>query len=229
MSQRTTNARNDFAESDGNSSQGLSLSALFLTFLVMMTFVLNACATMKIPDYPKSSVSALRNAMTNNGLSIAVQPVTKKDDLEKYFGRDLYALKIVPLYIVAENTSSTSSFLLSKDKVSLQNKNTQGGLKEGARTDKSTSGEASLLAGALLVSFPLELIGSKLISDAEVVRHNMAAKEMQTHTVSPGKSVDGFIYFKLPDEVKTLENWYILIEAKELGSGTTHQFSFPAK
>ena len=232
MSQK--DAKCHFVNSNRNTPRN-SISPLFRFMCIFIAVLsLHACTTMKIPDYPKSSVNSLPNSITIDGLTIAVQPVTNKEDLEKYFGTDLYSLKIVPIYIVAENANATSSFLLSKEKVSLQNKKVTSSLTEGARTKgKSATGEgmeiASLVFAGGLAGLALERVGMKMVSDAEVVKCNLGAKEMQTRTVSPGKSVDGFVYFKLPDEGGGLENWIILIEAKELGSGTIHQFKFPAQ
>lgn len=208
--------------------------ALRLSFILMTTFAFHGCATMQIPDYPKTPVSSYSNATTKNELCIAVHAMTEKKDLKQYFGTDLSALKIVPIYIVAENRSPSSSFLLLKDHVSLQNKSTQDGLKQADRTGtgESLGGEVAVVTGsaALLVVpvlAPLLLFpGFKAISDAEVVKHNLAAKELQTRTISPGKSVDGFVYFKLPDESGPLRNWYISIQARELGGSTSHQFTF---
>jgi hypothetical protein len=197
--------------------------------IIAFLLVLQGCATLSLPDYPKGTTASYSNAATINDLCVAVQPITKKADLEKYFGTNLNDIGIVPIYIISENRNSQTSFIISKDRVSLFNdKNT---LDQGARTEESTAGRAVSLIGAALVSLPLLFIGPKMISDAEIIKHNLVRKELQTRTVSPGKSVDGFVYFKLPESSSAdrLKDWRISLEAMELGSNIGRNFTFPAE
>ena len=68
------------------------------------------------------------------------------------------------------------------------------------------------------------MVGSQAGSDATVIKQNLASKALETRTVSPGKSVNGFVYFNLPDEKVSLVDWSISLHVKELGSDSVHQF-----
>jgi len=199
-----------------------------LSLLLTICFVSYGCTTMKIPDYPKTDVASFGNALTKNDLCIAVRAITNKEDLERYFGADLSKLKILPVYVVADNKSVSTSFLLSKDHILLQHKKTGDNVQKGAApaTGHSTGGEVAAVIGTATLSLPLLFVGLKAISDATVVKQNLAAKALQTRTVSPGKSVDGFVYFTLPKETIPLAEWSISVHVKELGSDSKHQFVF---
>ena len=139
----------------------------------------------------------------------------------------------MPIHIFAENRNSSSSFLLSKDHVCLKNKSTTGSLNQGARTEgeeASAGGHILVGAGAVLV-FALPVLspillfpGIKMLSDAEVIKCNLVTKELQTKTVSPGKSVEGFVYFKLPTDSTSLKDWYLLIKATDITRRVSHEF-----
>lgn len=209
-------------KTDGRSKPWLAVFWL----CVMLCITSYGCATMQIPDYPKPSSNALKREKSINNLNIAIHPITDKQELEQYFGTDLSEAQILPVYVLADNKSSSSSFLLSKDYIALQQKKTSYRLKtdSGSVTGRSQVGEIVALTGAALVSIPLLFGGIKAISNAEVVKQNLAAKALQTRTVSPGKSVDGFVYFKLPDKTTPLADWAILLDVKELGNNSMHEF-----
>lgn len=203
--------------------------------VLTMLFILQGCTTMKIPDYPQSTIASIPKAETVNDLTVAAKPFTNKNDLEKYFGTNLIDYGIVPVYIITENRNRQTSFVISKDRVSLTNKSET--LTQGARTDESTSGNALFIAGAAtfilspIAGVPMMFIGPKLTSDAEKIKQNMAKKELQSRTVSPGKTVDGFVYFKFSDGEPSnlLKECKITLQAMELGSNTIHQFTFPVE
>ena len=68
-----------------------------------------------------------------------------------------------------------------------------------------------------------------MASNASAVQHSFAMKELRAKTVSPGKSTEGFVYFKLPDELNDSELWVVRVEAKKLGTKKTVDFAFNIK
>jgi hypothetical protein len=198
-----------------------------LSLLLMICIGSYGCAPMQIPDYPKITAGSFRNATTKQDLSIAVRAMTDKKELEQYFGTDLSALKVLPVYVVAENRSLSTSFLLSKDNISLEHKVARDRIRQGSDSvaGESRGGTAVAVVGVATLSPLLLLAGAKAISDATVVKQNLASKALETRTVSPGKSVDGFVYFTLPDGKVPLLDWSISLHVKELGD-SVHQFVF---
>ncbi len=65
-----------------------------------------------------------------------------------------------------------------------------------------------------------------MISDAEVIKHNLAVKELQNRTISPGKTIQGFVYFQLRKEAQSLRDWTILVEAIEINTNNVNTFEF---
>ena len=193
--------------------------------LYMMCTSLYGCSTMQIPDYPQVAAASLVNAATKEGLCIGARALTNKADLEQYFGTDLTELKVLPVYIVAENTNLSTSFLLSKDQVSLVHAKTGDTAASGdsAVTGDSTAAVVYTVLGTIttpLLVFP----AMKANSDATVIKHNILVKALQTRTISPGKSVNGFLYFTLPGEMTSIANWAVSLRVKELGCDLTHDF-----
>jgi hypothetical protein len=92
----------------------------------------------------------------------------------------------------------------------------------------SAAGAAAVSTGAAaLLSAPvLQFAGKKRISDAEVIKHNLAVKELQTRTISPGKSIQGFVYFQVPKEAHPLRDWAILVKVVEINTSNVLSFEF---
>jgi hypothetical protein len=198
-----------------------------LSSLLVMCSAFYGCTTLQMPDYPKTAANSLKNATTKNDLCIAVRAITDKNDLDQYFGADLIAdNNVLPVYVVAENRNPSTSFLLFKDHIALQHKQTGEDGKRGYDpvTGRSIGGEITSLVGA--GGLVLLFAGQKAQSNAAVIKQNIVSKELQTRTISPGKSVDGFVYFTLPDKKFSLADWSVSLDAKELGSNYVHQFLF---
>lgn len=199
--------------------------------VILLTIVLTSCATMKIPDYPKTPVDTYNNMMIKDGLHLSAQAMTDKADLKKYFGTDLFAHNIVPIHLIAENKSQSSSFVIAKDRMSFKHRSKMDSLTTGGQVDgKSSGGEAAIIGGSVsLIVAPvlapvLIFSGFKAVSNSEVVKHNFAVKELQARTISPGKSIDGFVYFSFPEDYGSLKNWQLLVQVINLGNKGTQEF-----
>lgn len=204
-------------------------------FLICI-LLFQACSTLKVQDYPKGTTTSTAKAITLKNLSIATKPITDKDELDNYFGTNLLELGIVPIYVISENKSSEASFVISKDGVLL--KSTANDITQGVKTDdQSATGKTLGIVGAssfiltpvggLFVGLPMIYYGSKLKSDAVIIKQNIVKKQLQTRTVSPGKTVDGFVYFQFPDResINRLSEFSISIEILEIGSNELVTFT----
>ncbi|GEM_PF-4291467 len=96
-------------------------ASLLCTLLSLAFFT--GCATMRLPDYEASSSSSYKHVNTQNKLSLAINPLTDKQEIEKYFGMDLLSANTLPILVIAENNNPVSSFIISKDRIFLRNKN----------------------------------------------------------------------------------------------------------
>lgn len=201
------------------------LEILHFALGVVLTMCIGSygCAMMQLPDYPKTSPSTFNNAKTEGNLCVATRALTNTDDLKQYFGADLYKDKILPVYITVENKSKSSSFLVSSDSISVQHNKSSDNMAKGhgSVSGVSSTGNVLQVFGGLSGAF-----GVKLTSDATVVKENLASKALYSHTVSPGKSVDGFVYFTMPNDRTPLADLTLAVQVKELGSDVMHQFIF---
>ena len=196
--------------------------------LIVTLITLNGCATMEIPAYVSQSTNNYPEHDVKDGLVVAVHPLTDKKEMKKYFGFDLIKANILAIFIKAENQTADQSFLITKDKVIVGQ--AQANMKNDVVSE--APGETGIIAGsgALIIlpiaALPLLMVGGKMKSDATAIKHNFAIKEFRSHTVSPGESKEGFIYFKLPKERDGSESWVVKIEAKKLGSKGRVKFVF---
>ncbi|MGH9873332.1 MAG: hypothetical protein ACRD9S_12830 [Pyrinomonadaceae bacterium] len=164
----------------------------FLAVLLSM-FLLNAVASaQKFPDYPVRSASQYSSCQTKNGIRVAIEPVGEKDKQKKHFGTSFESQGLLPVLVVLENDSASSSLLLQRDLVTFRIEDDQTkGYSGGAASVRSKTGEVVAVAGAGgLVMF----IGLKMIAGASEVKQNILVKELRSQTIAPGKAGSGFLY-----------------------------------
>jgi len=195
-----------------------------LLLIILSAILFSGCATMHIPDYPDTHVNDYNNRQVKDDLHLSAQVLTGKNNITKYFGTDLSEQNILTIHILAENKNSTSSFVIDKDQISLKNKNQKDNLSRSKQVvdGESTGGEVATVVGftSILVAPVLMPVlvfpGFKAISNAEVIEHNLKVKELQTRTISPGKAINGFVYFILPSGNSFVKDWQLLVEATNL-------------
>lgn len=157
------------------------------------------CATMEVTKLPTRNADTYAQHAEKDGVTVAVRPLTDEREIKDMFKVDLRAKGLLPILLVAENHSAASSFILAKDKVSVLDETT--GLASSSRQTKvasDTGGAVTATVGAAAISLPLVVAGLKLASDATVIQHNLADKELYSRTLGPGQKAQGFIYFQYP-------------------------------
>lgn len=200
-----------------------------LNIFLIACLALSGCATMQIPDYASLPVQSYSNRITKDGLSIAVRPINDKKEMKKYFGINLASAKILAIFIKAENTNQNTSYLLAKDKIKVGQGATM--LDDEIAYDSKGDGIATIGFIALgiipIAALPAIFTGLKMASNSSAVQHNFAVKELRTRTISPGKSVEGFIYFQIPDTLDESQELEVHIEAVKLQTKDKVNFVFP--
>jgi hypothetical protein len=92
-----------------------------------------------------------------------------------------------------------------------------------------TSGTAMAMVGAAAISLPLVIVGMKLASDATVIQHNLAEKELYKRTLPPGQNVHGFVYYPFPKDTAITGRHRFVVELIEPTSGEATSFVFNFK
>lgn len=188
------------------------ISAYLLSFML----ILNGCTTLTLEPYVGQRVDQYKNYKIKNGLALATKPITDATESKKYFGVDLLSKKVLPVFIVVENQSVSSSFTILKKSIKLIDEKTFLGLAdEDAEKYNNEEGDALAWTGALLLALPLLIAGNKMISDATVIKHSISSQEFQTRTLSTGEKASGFLYFHIP-EVKDNVHLVLKMDAIDL-------------
>lgn len=184
---------------------------------------------MEIPVYPSRPAQSYTHHKTKDGLTVAIHKLTDKKEMREYFGVNMDSAKILAVFVKAENNNPDSSFLILKDKVKVGQTKTVVGREiasESAGNAVATIGAVALVI-IPVAALPVLFSGMKMVSNASAIKHNFAVKELQTRTISPGKSVEGFIYFQIPDDLDKSMEWAVNVEAMKLKTKEEVSFYFP--
>jgi len=214
-----------------------------IVILSFMSMQMTGCvAPMRIPPYKADAFDTYKNQVGKNDLHIAVCPMTDKEQLEKYFGVVLTDVGVLAVFIIAENRSASQHFMLRDDLISLQNKTTKQILPKPFQTDVADDSNlegtrrASLIVSNVLLSpaaIGLSLALAKHSVDTKAMQDNLFDKTLYTQTVLPGKTAEGFAFFKLSDskidlsEKKVnLKDLLLRLQATDEGTQLTYDFEF---
>ena len=193
----------------------LLLSYAGIIILLVVSMQMAGCGAEKIAPYRANAFHTYGNQVAKNDLHIAVQPMTNKEEQEKYFGIVLTDVGILPVYIIAENRSGFNRFMLRDDRISMRNKITNTTYPKPVHTDAADDSHlegvkrGSLIAGNVLLSAPLLFTSLGLARNSEKVKtiqDNMFDKTLYTQSIPPGKTTGGFAYFKIADVKIDLSN-----------------------
>jgi hypothetical protein len=224
--------------------------AWLLLMVSMLGFLVVGCHTMAIPKDRVEPVESFPLKAEKQGLLIAIRPVTDKTEIEESFHTSLLDKGILPILVVAKNNNPSLSFVLSRDKIAVVDRESLEVLGVGSSTTgaaiatgvgpivttvlgtglATVAGAAVVLgaaAGGGLLSLGLIAGGLKMLSDAEVIEHNLAVKQFSSHTLDPGKATFGYVYFQLPKSEKSKKEYQVLVESIETATGEAFLFQFP--
>ncbi len=209
----------------------LHVSSLWKGLALLTGMGLMGCSTTELPPYQAQTFDTYQFSASNKGLTIALHPLTDKVESEKYFGKDLLAANILAGFLVVENRSPTSTFLLSNEKIQLESSKTGGRSEDIGDTTAGEIGVGVVTAGALLIA-PAALVllplAGILVSQANEVHHNYLAKEFQTQTLAAGEKTEGFVYFQLPEKKEDWpEQWTLYIESFDVKSKDNISLAIP--
>lgn len=188
---------------------------LGFALLALAALCFTGCTTLQLPDFPNRSVEQQPHKAFQDGLAIGARPITDKNESKEYFGVDLLAADILAVAVTVENRSTDSGFILEKERFRLGDVAVGAGRSKGKLGDE-TAALALGTAGVALLSPMLIPLSAKMGSDARIIRHNFVTKELQATTINPGRAVQGFLYFPLPNQAASDNDFILHLEALEL-------------
>jgi hypothetical protein len=182
---------------------------------------------MQLPDYQSQPFNQYQHSQVNDGLAVAIHPIANKEESKKYFGVDLLSNNVLAVHVVAENRSSSSSFILSKDQFSMRiGRSEKISASSPNKVGSGAGAKRMHIAGAALGSLPLLMVGGKMSSNASIIKHNFAVKELQKQILSPGETVEGFVYFQLPEKGDIQNQLTFHLEAQDLRNKVKKNFDY---
>jgi len=154
---------------------------------------------MSVPTLKVRSIESYELRQEQRGLILAAHPMTTQE-IDDVFTINLLDKGILPILLLAENRSASTSFILDRRLIETGAGNALG-LTPRQQKDigSSPAGEAMIMSGTLLISYPLMFVGLKMTSDATVVAHGLADKEFYSRTLDPGQQASGVIYLRLAE------------------------------
>jgi hypothetical protein len=166
-------------------------------------FLLAGCSTGKINDYQATSPAPSERAAQQSGVEVALDPFVESSRTQQYFDINAVADGIAILHVRVSNKTAGQTFLVEKKHFRLVPNEAVARLAaDGNKIERSNAaGEALSIAGAGGV---LGLAGLGMTSHSSEIQRNCVSKEMADQTLSPGQSMEGFIYFS---PVKKGQDW----------------------
>lgn len=212
-------------------------SMFFLIGLLMV----GCTSAVHIAEYNPIPIDRYQGSFSDNGLTIAAEPFTEPERNKMYFGLDLCSKGILPVFIIAENHSSSFKYVLQKESFSLSatKKNSSFELSETGNISEVkaniTDAGPSLTLGMIVfpplvvAALPLTFAGIKMVKDAAAIQSNLEKKELNSTIIAPGERSYGFTYFNLLNKDILNKKLLLMLEVLELGSHDTFKVRIEIK
>ena len=126
--------------------------------------LLAGCATM--PSPPQYEATHYSMHQESKGFKVSVEPFSDKENVKKYFGVDLISRGIFPLYVRIVNGTESTSILVGENTFLLKIRTNIKSKSQSHELVDTSNAVGIQMAGAILISTPLSLIGTKLETDA---------------------------------------------------------------
>lgn len=215
-----------------NTRKAISFCVLAITLPILTM----SCTFTKYPDYKVPPLAQHYLAQNKENLFVAIEPFYDKGKTKDYFGVDLLSHNILPIFVAVENHNSSSSFMLLKEKFSISKPDNRkhtdtSGSQSISSAYSSTVKTGNVLVSSGLIVAPLILIGvgSKMQADGSAVKYNLITKELQSESIPPNKSQQGFVYFQLKNSEDIEAISIFELKALNLKTGEVVTFKFNMK
>jgi hypothetical protein len=192
------------------------------------------CTTMKLNPPTARSMDTYPQRQSHEGLTVAIEPITDPRDCKKRFGMNLLSVRILPVFIVAQNQNDAASFILNRERVALgiAQQDAKGVLdQKEARSKDTAEALGYTTAGLILLSpalaIPTLIAFLKQASDYTVINTNFKMSEFRSTTLSPGEIVHGYVYFEIPKDTGLPAHSVVYLEALNPVNQTNMSFALP--
>jgi hypothetical protein len=186
----------------------------------------SGCASTNFTKKEVRPVTSYQLHQEVDGLQVAIEPLTDSAEVKELFKMDLLKNGILAVFVVATNSSTSTSFLVTADQFRLANAagESESKLPEDAAS-ASPASTASMVFG-LTGYLASTLITGYSPDQALVNNQNLQHLELPRRTLSPGGATSGYVYFSIPKEKTRSDQWIIHYKSKTLGVDTEREVSF---
>lgn len=194
--------------------------------------------TYELPAKPASSYAL---SQTQDGLTVAVEPIVDKDLQKKIFGMELSSLKALPFLVVAENRNGEAGFRLDETGVSLLRKGQAAAKGESDPTVPNRSlpiGHKAVVAVwytmiAAVPFAPVTLVPGIIAGSiaeteekkVEFTNQMLVEGAFRSRTLFPGETHRGFVYFQAKDASGLKEVSALSLKATNMATGEETAFT----
>jgi hypothetical protein len=170
------------------------------------------------------------------GLTVSVEEFASTSKSRQAFDADLAANGILPLLVRVENNSTMNYRVREIDINAVLNGKSLSTLYGDQAADQSGTSEYvgkaaawTLITGPFaILLWPVTIAGSAAHTAGvnRKIEQHFASMEFTDKVLKPQQSAAGFVFFKLTDKTKKLENVTVSVEPSEEQSGNRLSFKF---
>lgn len=198
-------------------------------FVLLLSGIASGCGGKYFRPFVHNPAALTGVTRQAGGLRVEVDPLLDRHSCQTNFGMDCLQKGILPVYLMASNGSTNISYRIVSSSIwfSLRENDAQH-IKSGLQqTNHSAAGSDVAIAGGVLGSIAVMGLSMKLTDDEESVRENFVIKQFQNVNLAPGKSVEGFVYFRQPHAISLDSLPSVNIPVEDLQSQITNTISLP--
>lgn len=193
--------------------------------ILLISFIFGGCATFE-PALHREDLAATRQPTVmkvQEGLEVSVEEFATADKSRQAFDADVAPYGVLALLVRMENKGTETykvpeqavkAILGGKPLTALPGKEAANQAATSSYADKALGW--SVLTGPFfgLIGLPT-ILGSTSHTNAvnERIRDHFESVQFRNDLLKPNQSATGFVYFKLPGEIKKLENLTVHVEA----------------
>jgi hypothetical protein len=169
---------------------------------IVATLSVAACVTAsKLPPFPRRSPDQYDHVLREGNVVLVAEAVTDPHTQKKHFDVDLESKDILPVYVTVTNASMGDSLLVDPAKIRLLGVPKDNAPHLGNRSVESSLinvGTATLVVSPV-VAMPILIVGSAMMGNRINAQHHLESQALRAETLSPGQTVQGFVYFSTAD------------------------------
>jgi hypothetical protein len=215
--------------------------------ILMSLVLLVACTTTKPAVIDSELAYQSGSEQQKEGLRIYIRPLGNKKEIKKYFGADLLAKNILPIFVLIENKSESTFFLFEPAGADKWVENEAGATTGKSGTEGSTyisaedakksvyekSGKVFGLdlgppPAFWLVAIPFDMLDADAgpTDASKSLQQALITQALRKQTLTPGKTEKGFIYYQIPEDVSSINTFGINLKATNIETQDEIYFRF---